>query len=68
MFCCQGVVLTVYLVIGVVVYVYCGQYVDSPALGSASELMSRICYGLAIPGVLVSSILFTHVRAQWTTL
>lgn len=48
-------------VVGVVVYRYCGSYVSNPALGSAGVLMKKVCYGLALPGVLVSTVLITHV-------
>ncbi|TXT10653.1 hypothetical protein VHUM_02158 [Vanrija humicola] len=51
----------VYLIIGSVVYHFCGQYVASPALGSAGPLMKKICYGLAIPGLLASLTIFTHL-------
>ena len=61
MLICQGTVCTVYLVIGVVVYTYCGSYVASPALGSAGPLMKKVCYGLAIPGLLVSGTMVSHV-------
>lgn len=43
-----------YIIIGSVVYWFCGQFVSSPALGSAGVLMKRVCYGLAIPALLVS--------------
>lgn len=59
---CQGVVTVVYVIIGIVVYYYCGSYVASPALGSAGQLMKRISYGLALPGLIVSMTLMTHVR------
>lgn len=51
----------VYLLIGGIVYGYCGQYVASPALGSAGHTLKKICYGIAIPGLLASLTLFTHV-------
>ncbi|WVR07863.1 hypothetical protein IAU60_004906 [Kwoniella sp. DSM 27419] len=47
-------------VVGVVVYYYCGQYVASPALGSAGGTMKKICYGLALPGLIVTAMMFTH--------
>jgi hypothetical protein len=59
---CQFVMTSIYIAIGVVVYYYCGSYVASPALGSAGVLMKKICYGLALPGLLASVILVTHVR------
>ena len=58
---CQSVVTAVYITIGVVVYYFCGSYVASPALGSAGSTMKKISYGFAIPGLLVSVMLFVHV-------
>lgn len=54
----------VYLVIGSVVYHFCGQYVASPALGSAGLLMKKICYGIAFPGLLASLTIFNHISAK----
>jgi hypothetical protein len=48
-------------VVGIVVYYYCGSYVSNPALGSAGVLMKKVCYGLALPGILLSTVLITHV-------
>ena len=59
---CQTVVTFTYITIGVVVYYYCGSYVASPALGSAGVLLKKICYGLALPGLIVTTLLVTHVR------
>ena len=61
----QGALTAVYVALGLVVYYYCGQYVASPALGSAGSLMKRICYGIALPGLLVSGLLFTHLPAKY---
>lgn len=57
---CQSGVTATYITIGVVVYYYCGSYVASPALGSAGAVMKKVCYGLALPGLLVSTTLFIH--------
>ncbi|CBY01386.1 similar to amino acid transporter [Plenodomus lingam JN3] len=62
---CQSVVTILYITIGIVVYYYCGSYVASPALGSAGVLMKRICYGLALPGLLVTVMLVTHISAKY---
>lgn len=51
----------IYLFVGVVVYYYCGSYVASPALGSAGALMKKISYGIALPGLVVTTGLFIHV-------
>ena len=58
---CQGVATVTYSVIGIVVYYYCGSYVASPALGSAGVLMKKVCYGLVLPGLIVSTLLYIHV-------
>ena len=58
---CQSVMTGVYLTIGIVVYYFCGSYVASPALGSAGKSMKKVCYGLALPGLIVSTTLFIHV-------
>ncbi|KAH9878114.1 hypothetical protein J1614_003331 [Plenodomus biglobosus] len=62
---CQSVVTILYITIGIVVYYYCGSYVASPALGSAGILMKRICYGLALPGLLVTVMLVVHIAAKY---
>lgn len=58
---CQSLVTATYIAIGCVVYYFCGSHVTSPALGSAGPLLKRISYGLSLPGLLVSSLLFVHV-------
>ncbi|KAJ5958229.1 Amino acid transporter transmembrane [Penicillium vulpinum] len=62
---CQSTVTAVYITIGVVVYYYCGSYVASPALGSAGDTMKKISYGFAIPGLLVTVMLFIHLPAKF---
>jgi amino acid permease len=61
MILCQSTVTITYTVIGIVVYYYCGSYVASPALGSAGHSMKKICYGIALPGLLVSTLILLHV-------
>lgn len=51
----------IYLVIGIVVYYYCGSDVASPALGSAGPLIKRISYGIALPGLIASTTIVLHV-------
>lgn len=62
---CQGTMTAVYIAIGCVVYYFCGSYVSSPALGSAGHLMKKVCYGIALPGLLVSTTLFVHFAAKY---
>lgn len=42
---------TLYLVSALVIYHFVGPNVKSPALSSAGPLMSKVCYGIAIPTV-----------------
>lgn len=58
---CQAITTAMYVTVGCVVYYYCGSYVASPALGSAGPLLKKICYGIAIPGLLMSAVLCLHV-------
>jgi amino acid permease len=58
----QGGVSIIYAMIGCLVYYYCGSYVASPALGSAGGTVKKISYGIALPGLLVSITITTHVR------
>ncbi|KND88279.1 N amino acid transport system protein [Tolypocladium ophioglossoides CBS 100239] len=62
---CQTVITVVFLVVGIVVYYYCGSYVASPALGSAGTTIKKVSYGIALPGLLVSGILLAHVSSKY---
>lgn len=55
----------VYSTIGIVVYYFCGQYVSSPALGSAGGTMKRVCYGISIPALLVTLCIYSHLAAKF---
>lgn len=57
----QVFVTCMYVIIGSIVYWYAGKYVAQPALGTAGPLMKKICYGLSIPGLFFSVILWCHV-------
>lgn len=58
---CQTVISACYIAIGCVVYYFCGSYVASPALGSAGVLIKRVTYGIALPGLIVTTMLTCHV-------
>ncbi|WZH45337.1 LOW QUALITY PROTEIN: n amino acid transport system protein [Fusarium acuminatum] len=63
---CQSIVTVTYLIIGCLMYYFCGSYVSSPALGSAGDTIKKASYGVAIPGLIVSITLVTHTRdLQW---
>jgi amino acid permease len=56
---------TTYVVIGIVVYYYCGSYVASPALGSAGPAVKKASYAVALPGLIASTTLLTHYPAKY---
>jgi amino acid transporter len=58
---CQTVISACYIAIGCVMYYFCGSYVASPALGSAGVLIKRVTYGIALPGLIVTTMLTCHV-------
>ncbi|BCS02834.1 putative amino acid transporter (Mtr) [Aspergillus luchuensis] len=62
---CQTLISVTYITIGVVIYYYCGTYVTSPALGSAGPTIKKVSYGVALPGLFVTAILWTHLPAKY---
>jgi hypothetical protein len=47
----QSVDVCLYILAAIVIYIYGGATVSSPALGSASPLVSKVAYGIALPTV-----------------
>ncbi|GAA6031257.1 hypothetical protein JCM8097_005570 [Rhodosporidiobolus ruineniae] len=54
-----------YLVFALVIYRYCGQYIASPSLGSAGDLIKKICYGIGLPGILMSTTINQHLAIKY---
>lgn len=61
----QGLVIISYIAIGCIVYGKVGDYVTSPALGSAGKLIQKICYGLALPGLIFLCFYNAHFSAKY---
>ncbi|GAA5862341.1 hypothetical protein JCM8547_007609 [Rhodosporidiobolus lusitaniae] len=61
---CQVIMTVFYVVVGTVVYYYAGTYVASPALGTAGTLLKRIAYGISLPGLIFSAVLFSHLAGK----
>lgn len=66
MFLCQGSVTLIYLLVGCLMYYFCGSYVASPALGSAGPTMKKASYGVALPGLIATITLVAHVSSPPT--
>ncbi|KAF2002749.1 hypothetical protein P154DRAFT_544393 [Amniculicola lignicola CBS 123094] len=57
--------VTFYMVISVVIYYYAGPLVASPALGSAPPLFRKICYGLAMPTIVIAGVVNGSVACKY---
>ena len=62
----QGFVCFNYIVISCFIYAKVGNYVTSPALGSAGSLFKKIGYGIAIPGLLFSCFFQAHLAGKYS--
>ena len=57
--------ISLYIVSGVVIYYYAGRQVASPALDSASPVVRKIAYGLAIPTIVIAGVVNGHVAVKY---
>lgn len=56
---------SMYIIVAIVVYRYAGADVASPALGSASPLIKKIAYGIALPTIIIAGVIYGHVAAKY---
>ncbi|KAI9374411.1 transmembrane amino acid transporter protein-domain-containing protein [Aspergillus egyptiacus] len=61
----QGIDISLYLIAAVVIYRYGGPDVKSPALGSAGEIVGKVAYGIALPTIIISGVIYAHVAAKY---
>lgn len=61
----QAIVNGSYLSFSLVVYAWCGMWVASPSLGSAGQTVKMVSYGIALPGLIASSIVYLHIAAKY---
>ncbi|KAG7145784.1 N amino acid transport system protein like [Verticillium longisporum] len=64
LFSSQIVLFICHVTMSLVVYLYCGKYVASPALGSAGGLLMKIAHGISIPGFIMTCTLRVHLAAK----
>ncbi|GAA6007749.1 uncharacterized protein JCM10292_005421 [Rhodotorula paludigena] len=62
---CQSFVTAWYVAVGTAVYMLAGQYVASPALGTAGVLIKRIAYGLSLPGLVSVAVIYCHLSGKY---
>lgn len=58
----QSIDICLYLVTAVVIYLYAGESVASPALSSAGAVVTKVAYGVALPTV--CSLKSSHITTQ----
>jgi hypothetical protein len=61
----QGIAVTFYMLISVVIYYFAGPLVASPALGSASPLVTKIAFGIALPTIIVAGVVNGSVASKY---
>ncbi|PIS56519.1 hypothetical protein CJI97_001772 [Candidozyma auris] len=61
----QGFVVFNYMIVSCIIYGKVGDYVTSPALGSAGPLFQKICYGIALPGLIFSCFFQAHLAGKY---
>jgi hypothetical protein len=61
----QGIAVTFYMIISVVIYYYVGPLVASPALGSASPLVTKIAFGIALPTIIMAGVVNGSVACKY---
>ena len=66
LYVCMSFVTASYLAFASVVYAWCGEWIASPALGSAGGTVKKVSYGIGLIGLVVSACLYTHVAAKYT--
>lgn len=63
--CGQSFIVVTNIAISSIVYGKVGRFLTSPALGSAGPLIMKISYGVAMPGLVVTAVLWSHVAAKY---
>lgn len=56
---------TLYLIVAIVVYRYAGADVQSPAFLSASPVVSKVAFGLAIGTIVIAGVILGHVASKY---
>ncbi|KAE8145747.1 transmembrane amino acid transporter protein-domain-containing protein [Aspergillus avenaceus] len=61
----QSIDISLYIVAAVVIYRYGGADVASPALGSASPVVSKVAYGIALPTIIIAGVINGHIAFKY---
>ncbi|KAF7926933.1 uncharacterized protein EAE98_006317 [Botrytis deweyae] len=61
----QTIEIGLYLLSSILIYIYTGTLISSPALLSAGPLLSKIAFGIAIPTIVIAGVIFGHVASKY---
>lgn len=64
----QGIAVIFYMTISVVIYFFAGPLVASPALGSASPLVGKVAFGIALPTIVIAGVVNGSVACKYVYL
>jgi amino acid permease len=57
--------ISMYIIASVVIYYYAGTNVASPALDSASPIIRKVAYGVAMPTIVIAGVVNGHVSVKY---
>lgn len=57
-------IIVSYMIIGMVMYRYAGQWLATPALGSAGPTIKIVSYAIAIPSLIASGMICVHISGK----
>lgn len=61
----QSTSMSFYLTAAIVLYYFAGNQIMSPALSSASLLMKKLAWGIAMPSIVIAGVVNGHVAAKY---
>ena len=65
LFLLQAADTSMYLVVALVVYWYTGPNVQSPAISSATGVVEKVAWGIAIPTIIIAGVIYGHVATKY---
>ncbi|KAF2622684.1 hypothetical protein BU25DRAFT_434602 [Macroventuria anomochaeta] len=65
MYILQIFAIPMYSIVGAVICGLTGQYVDSPALGTAPPVPAKVAYGILLPTLVGTSLVFGHTSIKY---
>jgi hypothetical protein len=64
-FILQGFAIPMYAIVGAVIYGLAGQHTTSPALGAAPIITAKVAYGVLLPTLLGTSLVYGHTSIKY---